>query len=206
MRLDVTDPSAWATASAACATEIGPPDILCSNAGVAGAGKPVVDLPADDMRWVLEVNVMGALRGVQALAPGMRTRGRGCILFTVSMAGLMTPPKLADYAASKHALIALAESLRSELANEGVHVAVLCPAAVTTNLAATTRRARGASRAIAEEDPDGDAGSEGRGYHEVRRLHHQRRGRQARSGRPAARRLLRLHASARRGATARAWA
>jgi NAD(P)-dependent dehydrogenase (short-subunit alcohol dehydrogenase family) len=141
MRLDVVDPEGWRTCTARTESEFGPIDLLCSNAGVVGATQPLTKLPVEYLRWVLDVNLMGAVHAVQAIVPGMQARGSGHVLFTASMAGLSAVPKLADYCASKSALIALAESLRQEVAEDGVGVSLLCPASVATGLARSTRQA-----------------------------------------------------------------
>ena len=140
LHLDVTKPDAWKACVAHVEKDVGPIDVLCSNAGVVGALKPILELPADYMRWVMDVNLMGAFHGVQAVVPQMKARGRGQVMFTASIGGLNVAKWLADYCASKHALIALADSLREELADTGVSVSVVCPAAVETGLSETTRR------------------------------------------------------------------
>jgi NAD(P)-dependent dehydrogenase (short-subunit alcohol dehydrogenase family) len=120
--------------------QLGPIEIFCSNAGVGGDVAPLTELRTDYFRWVLEVNVLGAVNGIQAVVPAMIERRWGRVLFTASMTSLSAPAMLADYAASKHALLAVADSLRQEVEPFGIRVTALCPAAVTTNLGVTTRR------------------------------------------------------------------
>jgi len=140
LQLDVTSPSDWASGVAKVERELGQIDILCSNAGVVGSMKPLTELPADYMRWVLDVNVMGVLHAAQAVIPRMKARGSGHVLITASMAGLSALQLMSDYCASKHALIAIADCLRQELSGTGVGVSVLCPSAVATGLSQTTQR------------------------------------------------------------------
>jgi len=140
LQLDVTRPEECRSAVAETERRLGPIDILCSNAGVVGAVKPLTELPVDYMRWLYEVNVFGGMNAIQAVVPKMQARGAGHVLITASMAGFGSLPRMGDYCSSKHAMIALAEVLRLELAGSGVGVSVLCPAAVSTGLSDTTRR------------------------------------------------------------------
>jgi short-subunit dehydrogenase len=102
--------------------------------------KPLLELSPDYFRWVMDVNLMGSVLGVQAVGPRMVARGKGRIIITSSMGGVSVARLLSDYCASKHSLIAIAESLRQELAGTGVEVSVLCPAAVQTGLTQNTQR------------------------------------------------------------------
>lgn len=138
-QLDVADRAAWDRVAAEVAAALGPVDMLLSNAGSNSSRQFVLDTPVDYMRWLFEVNVFGAVHGAQALVPAMVARGRGQVLFTGSMAGLGAAPTVGDYSATKHALLALAESLRAELADTGVSVGYLCPAAVPSRLSETSR-------------------------------------------------------------------
>lgn len=141
LQLDVAKPAAWADAVAETERALGPINILCSNAGVTSACAPIIDMSADYFRWLLDINLMGAFHAIQATVPGMQARGEGWVLVTASMASLSALPMFSDYCASKHAVLALADSLRQEVAGSGVHVTVLCPASVATSLGQTTRSA-----------------------------------------------------------------
>lgn len=113
--------------------------VLCNNAGVMGpVGDPLWELPADEWERVLAVNLWGTLHGIQAFLPVMLAAGHpGHVLNTASMQGVTSGPLIPEYAVSKHAVVALSEALRAQLAARAapVGVTVLCPGAVHTGLA-----------------------------------------------------------------------
>lgn len=108
-------------------------DVLINNAGVAGGG-PFQDVSLDDWDWLLDINLMGVVRGCKAFAPMMIDQGEGRIINIASMAGLIAPPGMAHYNASKAAVVALSETLRAELEPFGVHISVVCPSFFRTKL------------------------------------------------------------------------
>ena len=91
-----------------------------------------LDQPLSAALRTLEVNCVGPLRFVHALAPAMVTRGRGGVVLMSSLAGFQGGPRLASYAASKAFNLILGESLWAELRPRGVDVIVSCPGAVRT--------------------------------------------------------------------------
>jgi len=103
---------------------------LVNNAGIALAG-PLEFLPIDELRRQLDVNVIGQIEVTQAVLPAIR-RARGRIVFMGSVAGRSALPMMGPYAASKHALEALTDSLRVELHPWGIHVAIVEPGVITT--------------------------------------------------------------------------
>lgn len=107
-------------------------DLFCSNAGVGGDG----GVEADDEVWrhCWQVNVMGHVYAARAVIPRMAEQGGGYLLQTVSAAALLTGPGATPYTASKHAALALAESLAIDHAKDGITVSALCPGAVNTRL------------------------------------------------------------------------
>lgn len=135
---DVRDESAVDRIASEIETSLGPLDLLFVNAGVATAGA-IDAVPVSDARWVLEVNALGALIVARRFVPAMRERGRGRVVFTGSIAGLVGVPEMSAYAASKHAMVGFAESLRSELLGTGVTVTTICPGYVRTGLHRATR-------------------------------------------------------------------
>lgn len=139
-RLDVTDDASWTDTRDFAETRFGPIDILCSNAGAVGTTRPVAEIEPDAFRWLFETNVVSALHAIRAIGPGMIARRRGWMLFTGSTSALSALPGYGDYCASKHALLALVEAFAKETRDSGMHVSVFCPASVTTDLTATTRR------------------------------------------------------------------
>ena len=124
--LDVTD----AAQIQAVADEVDELHGLVNNAGIAVAG-PLEFLPVELFRQQLEVNVTGQVAVTQALLPALR-RGRGRIVFMGSIAGKSAVPFLAPYAASKHALEAIADSLRLELSPWGIGVTIVEPGSIKT--------------------------------------------------------------------------
>jgi NAD(P)-dependent dehydrogenase (short-subunit alcohol dehydrogenase family) len=103
---------------------------LVNNAGIA-ISSPLEAIPLDELRRQLEVNVVGQVAVTQALLPALR-RGRGRVVFVGSIAGRSALPFLAAYAASKHALEAVTDSLRVELGPWGMHVAIVEPGTIAT--------------------------------------------------------------------------
>ena len=101
-------------------------EILVNNAGV-GEGGATVDIPAANIRHQFEVNVTGPLLLTQGLAKQMVKRGEGRIVWVSSREGLNVNPFTGIYAASKHALEAIAESMKDELQEFGVEVATINP-------------------------------------------------------------------------------
>lgn len=101
-------------------------DLLICSAGVA-AGGTVGDIHLDDWHWLMDVNFWGALHACHAFIPRMRDRGSGYIINIASAAGMFCLPEMSSYNASKAAVIALSESIKSELAPHGVGVTVACP-------------------------------------------------------------------------------
>ena len=114
-------------------------DILMNNAGVALLGPPE-SVPIDDWRWILEVNILGIVRGAAAFIPHMLERGSGHIINTASIAGLHAYSWDAiPYITSKFGAYGLSEGLFAYLTPHGVGVSVLCPGLVNTNLAENAR-------------------------------------------------------------------
>jgi NAD(P)-dependent dehydrogenase (short-subunit alcohol dehydrogenase family) len=148
--LDVADAAAWPSALAVAEERLGPIDHLVLNAGIGTENTPVDSSPLALWRWTFDVNVMGLVHGLHCCLPAMRARGRtGRILITSSIAALVTPAGLGPYSTTKAAAIALAQTLRAELAATSIVPSVLVPAAVRTEFSATSNR-----HAPAEWDPD----------------------------------------------------
>jgi NAD(P)-dependent dehydrogenase (short-subunit alcohol dehydrogenase family) len=105
-------------------------DALVNNAGI-GYGGPLELLHPDDLRKQFEVNVLGQVAVTQALLPALRA-ARGRIVFMSSVGGRVAMAFTAPYAASKHAIEALGDALRVELASSNVQVALVEPGSVAT--------------------------------------------------------------------------
>ena len=125
--LDVTD----AASIEALLSRIEVPDVLVNNAGIGGAA-PLEVLSEADHRAIFDTNYFGAVAMMRAVIPGMRERGSGHIVNISSGAGRYPTPNQAAYAASKHALECVSESVANELAPFGVHVSIIEPGIVKT--------------------------------------------------------------------------
>lgn len=111
----------------------GTPDVLINNAGIASGG-PMVETTMEEWRDVLEINLLGVVRGCRAFLPKMLERGSGRILNIASFAALAGAPSVMSYGVAKAAVYALSEQLRAELHGSGISVSVACPAFFQTNL------------------------------------------------------------------------
>ncbi|MCD8500784.1 MAG: SDR family NAD(P)-dependent oxidoreductase [Bacillaceae bacterium] len=111
-------------------------DLLFNNAGVVVAG-PVWEIPLQDWDWIMGVNVNGIMHGLRAFIPPMLKQDTPCHIVNVaSVAGLLTTPSMAAYHTSKHAAVALAESVNYSLQamNSKIKTSVFCPGFVQTDL------------------------------------------------------------------------
>ncbi|HUN74214.1 MAG TPA: SDR family NAD(P)-dependent oxidoreductase [Steroidobacteraceae bacterium] len=153
VELDVRDRAAWIRASEQVSRELGPVQVLCSNAGVNFVG-PTHRATAEDWEFCLSVNLGGAINAVQTFVPRMIEHAAGAhIVITSSVSGLFTSGGAGCYVTSKFALVGLAESLRADLAGEGIGVSVLCPGPVQSELFESTIAVRPASLAATGSIP-----------------------------------------------------
>ena len=114
--------------------------VVCNNAGVSPLGAAWENTPAD-WQWILGVNLWGVINGVRAFTPYLIAQNEGHVVNTASVSGLITPPGSAAYNATKHAVVALSETLHHDLRerNSAVGVSVLCPAYVPTGIVDSER-------------------------------------------------------------------
>jgi 3(or 17)beta-hydroxysteroid dehydrogenase len=132
MRLDVTDEDAWRAAIRGATERWGRLDILVANAGISSA-YPVTDMPLDEWRRVMAVNLDGAFLGTKHAVSAMRAGGRGgSIAIVSSTSGLNATPGASAYAASKAEVRLFAKSVALEVAAEGIQVNTVLPAGVET--------------------------------------------------------------------------
>lgn len=113
-------------------------DLLINNAGVAQLGA-IDEVALSDWEWILNINLLGVVRGCKVFTPVFKKQGRGQILNIASMAGLLDVPLMASYNVSKAAVVALSTTLEQELMPHGVRVSVACPSFFQTNLEESVR-------------------------------------------------------------------
>jgi NAD(P)-dependent dehydrogenase (short-subunit alcohol dehydrogenase family) len=115
--------------------------LVHNNAGVGGGGA-IWEVPEQDWRWIMGVNLWGVVHGVAAFVPLLIEQGEGHVVNTASIAGLTTAPFLGPYNATKQAVVAISETLYKDLQRAGVSgvgVSVLCPGFVQTRIADSGR-------------------------------------------------------------------
>lgn len=145
-RVDVSKPAAVDELAQQVRAAFGAPHFVFNNAGV-GAGGLIWENSVQDWEWVLGVNLWGVIHGVRAFTPMMLEAARadpawqGHIVNTASMAGLLTPPNMGIYNVSKHAVVALTETLYQDLrlVTDQVSASVLCPYFVPTGIGHSER-------------------------------------------------------------------
>ena len=113
-------------------------DVLINNAGVAGAGA-IEDTSIADWEWILNINLLGVVRGCKVFTPMFKLQGQGQIINIASMAGLLDVPMMASYNVSKAAVVALSGTLEQELMDAGIVVSVVCPSFFKSNLDQNSR-------------------------------------------------------------------
>jgi NADP-dependent 3-hydroxy acid dehydrogenase YdfG len=129
---DVTDPAACAALVARTVERFGALDILVNNAGLGLYGS-IADGDPEDWRRMFDVNVLGVLYTTRAAVPQMLRQGAGDVVFISSLAGRRVPRADATvYAATKHAITAVAEGLRIDVHGKGIRVINVEPGLVRT--------------------------------------------------------------------------
>ncbi len=129
--MDVTDDASMQAGVQAILTEQGRIDVLVNNAGYGSYGA-LEDVPMEEARAQMEVNVFGAARLTQLVLPAMRAQRSGTIVNVTSMGGKITTPLGAWYHATKFALEAISDCLRMEVAPFGIDVVVIEPGGIRT--------------------------------------------------------------------------
>src|SRR5262245_61690702 len=154
VRTDVAIPSDVDALARRTLDAFGAVHVVCNNAGVAYGGLPTWESTLADWKWVVGVNLMGAVHGVRTFTPILIEQGEGHIVNTASIAGLITSAGNALYAVTKHGVVALSEALFNEFAAlaSHVHVSVLCPGFINTELVRSSER--NAPEAVRQEHPD----------------------------------------------------
>jgi short-subunit dehydrogenase len=128
---DVTDVHDLRTLRGAVEETLGPVDILVNNAGIPGGGE-FAGLDHEQIRRVVEVNLLGVMHGTLVFLPPMLARGRGHVVNVASLAGRFATPGASVYTATKHAVVAFSESVNYETESRTVHVTSVNPGFVAT--------------------------------------------------------------------------
>jgi NAD(P)-dependent dehydrogenase (short-subunit alcohol dehydrogenase family) len=124
----------------AALAEFGAVHVLCNNAGVGGPHGPLWEIPVGDWEWVLRVNLGGVINGIRAFVPVLAEQDAAHVVNTASVFGVFAGA-LGPYGISKHAIVALSETLYFQLQSLAPHVgvSVLCPGAVRTRFGSSAR-------------------------------------------------------------------
>jgi len=144
---DVTQEGDVAEYVRAAVDRFGAIDAFYNNAGVEGDVKPIHEYSLESFRRVLDVNVVGVFLGMKHVLPVMFKQGKGSIINTASIAGLMGSPQIAVYSASKHAVIGLTKSAAWECTGTGVRVNCVCPGMIDSRMLSTILQARNGGNA-----------------------------------------------------------
>ncbi len=132
---DVRDGAAVMDAATLTQKTFGKVHIVMNNAGVGLAGRSG-EIDLTDWRWIVDINLMGVVHGVEAFTPLIKLHDEGgYIVNTASMAGHMTTEYMPPYHATKYAVVGYSESIAPELSKYNIGVSCLCPTWVKSNIA-----------------------------------------------------------------------
>lgn len=138
MPLDVTRADHWQKLEEKVSQQWGGLEVLVNNAGVASAGN-VEETSMEDWEWIVDIDLMGVVRGCHQFAGMMKRQQSGHIVNISSFAAIAGLPSITAYGVAKAGVLALSEALRAEMYPHGVGVTVACPAFVKTGLMETFR-------------------------------------------------------------------
>ncbi|HEV2562343.1 MAG TPA: SDR family NAD(P)-dependent oxidoreductase [Rhizomicrobium sp.] len=134
VKCDVSERAAVRAAALEAIAAFGKVHILCNNAGVA-VGGPIGTVSEKDWDWIIDVNLKSVVYGTETFVPLIKSHGEGGhIVNTASMAGMISPPGMEPYTATKFAVVAMSEGWAMQLAPENIGVSVLCPGFVRTRI------------------------------------------------------------------------
>ena len=154
---DVASRESVKAAAEAALARFGKVHIVCNNAGV-GAGGPFGTIQPRDWDWVIDVNLKGVVYGMETFAPLIEAHGEGGhFVNTASLAGMVSPPGMEPYCATKFAVVAMSEGWREQLAPKNIGVSVLCPGFVKTRINESRRNRPAEYGPDLREPPPADA-------------------------------------------------
>ena len=154
--VDVASRDSLRAAALETVAAFGKVHVVCNNAGVA-AGGLIGEASERDWNWVVDVNLMGVVHGVEIFTPLIVGHGEGGhFVNTASIAGMISPPGLEAYSATKFAVVAMSEGWAIQLASQNIGVSILCPGFVKTRIH-ESRRNRPAAYGPDEHDATPDA-------------------------------------------------
>ncbi len=134
VHVDVTDRASVRSAALDAVAAFGKIHLVCNNAGVA-VGGPAGTISERDWDWIIDVNLKGVVYGMEVFTPLIRSHGEGGhFVNTASMAGMVSPPGMEPYCATKFAVVAMSEGWGPQLAQFNIGVSVLCPGFVRTRI------------------------------------------------------------------------
>lgn len=137
-RVDVTSEASLQAVADKIDAKWGGVDIVVNNAGIATGGR-IENHSMDDWQAAIDINLLGVARGCKVFTPMFKRQGSGYFINTSSMAGLIHPPAMASYNATKAAVVAISETLYIELSQDNIGVSVICPSFFKTNLQESLR-------------------------------------------------------------------
>ena len=150
---DVSERAGVRAAALEAVAAFGKVHVLCNNAGVAVGGQ-IGTVRERDWDWIVDVNLKGVVYGTETFVPLIRSHGEGGhIVNTASMAGMISPPGLEPYCATKYAVVAMSEGWFQQLAPANIGVSVLCPGFVKTRIHESGRARQDKYGGIGDVDP-----------------------------------------------------
>lgn len=157
---DVVNHDSLAAAAAQSIAVFGKVHIVCNNAGVAVGGE-ISAVSDSDWDWIIDVNLKGVVHGMKVFLPLIRNHKEGGhFVNTASMAGMISPPGMEPYCATKFAVVAMSEGWSQQLAPESIGVSVLCPGFVRTRIHESGRARQQQYGGSGEVDALGQGSSE----------------------------------------------
>jgi len=131
---DVASRDSLRAAALGTIAKFGKVHLVCNNAGV-GAGGPIGTVAERDWNWVLDVNLLGVVHGLEIFTPLIESHGEGGhFVNTASIAGMLSPPGMEPYSATKFAVVAMSEGWAGQLSPHDIGVSILCPGFVKTRI------------------------------------------------------------------------